>query len=98
MDSIFTNYKVGLYNQAAYPQLSLNPFGALRLVLPGRHDYFIYNYKNHLTPDAFSGAPDSKDNFSKFSPKVVEVKIYTKPYDVTLRFSSLGTPTENYLL
>lgn len=70
LDSLLTNYSVGLSNQAAYAQLSLNPVGALRLVLAGRYDYFIYNYKNHLTPDAFSGAPDSRDHFSKFSPKV----------------------------
>jgi iron complex outermembrane receptor protein len=70
LDSLLTNYSVGLLNQAAYAQLSLNPVGKLHLVLAARYDNFIYNYKNYLTPDAFSGAPDSEDHFSNISPKV----------------------------
>jgi iron complex outermembrane receptor protein len=70
LDSLLTNYSVGLLNQAAYAQLSLNPVGKLQLVLAARYDNFTYNYKNYLTPNAFSGAPDSKNYFSNISPKV----------------------------
>lgn len=70
LDSMLTDYSVDLLNQAAYAQLSLNPLKKLRLILAARYDHFIYNYTNYLTPDAFSGAPDSQDHFSNVSPKI----------------------------
>src|SRR5690606_35061214 len=64
MDSVLTDYNVGLLNTAAYAQLEVSPVKNLRFVMALRYDHFLYNYNNKLTSDAFSGAPDSKDEFS----------------------------------
>jgi len=69
-DSVLTDYAVGLLNTAAYAQFEFNPLTRLHVVMAARYDRFDYDYDNHLTPDAFSGAPDSKDHFENFSPKI----------------------------
>lgn len=70
LDSLLTDYEVNLLNTALYSQLELNPVQRLRLVLALRYDRFDYSYDNFLTPDAFSGAPDSNDAFENLTPKV----------------------------
>jgi outer membrane receptor protein involved in Fe transport len=69
-DSILTNYNVGLLNTAAYTQLEYNPVSKLRFVLSARYDRLDYKFDNHLPPGAYSGAPDAKNYFDHFSPKI----------------------------
>lgn len=70
IDSLLTHYDVGLTNMAVFGQFEINPFEKLKLIFAGRYDHYLYDYKNHLTPNAFSGAPNSRDTFHRFSPKV----------------------------
>ena len=70
VDSLLTDYEVGLLNTAAYAQFEFNPLARLHVVMAARYDRFDYDYNNFLTPDAFSGAPDSKDHYENFSPKI----------------------------
>ncbi|ELR71083.1 TonB-dependent receptor [Fulvivirga imtechensis AK7] len=69
-DSLLTDYEVSLFNTAVYSQLEMSPVQRLRVVLALRYDRFDYSYENFLTPDAFSGAPNSDDTFENLSPKV----------------------------
>ncbi|PWJ35996.1 TonB-dependent receptor [Sediminitomix flava] len=65
-----TNYDVKLTNKAAYLQYEMNPVKNLQIVAGLRYDHFTYDYKNNLSAEAFSGAPDSKDTFEAFTPKL----------------------------
>jgi iron complex outermembrane recepter protein len=69
-DSLLTHYKVNLLNTAAYTQFEINPFRKLKLVGALRYDRLDYNFDNKLTPNAFTGAPDEKNGYRNFSPKV----------------------------
>jgi outer membrane receptor protein involved in Fe transport len=69
-DSVLTNYHTDLINTAAYLQLGFSPIKNLRISGAVRFDHFIYNYDNELDSLAFSGAPDERNQFSAFTPKV----------------------------
>jgi len=69
-DSLLTRYDVDLVNVAAYTQLEVSPTEKLRLVGALRYDRMNYRFDNHLPPGAFTGAPDEKNAFSNWSPKV----------------------------
>lgn len=68
-DSLLTDYNVKLLNTAAYTQLEYNVVKNLRIVAAARYDRFDYSFNNHLSPGAFSGAPDATDHFDHFTPK-----------------------------
>lgn len=70
MDSLLTHYRVQLLNAAAFAQFEFSPLDKLRLIAAARYDHFRYDYRNYLTPDAFSGAPDAVSSFAYLSPKV----------------------------
>ncbi|MEZ4703415.1 MAG: TonB-dependent receptor [Rhodothermales bacterium] len=70
LDSTLTNYDVDLLNTAAYAQFEIVPIDRLRLVASLRYDRIDYNYDNHLTASAFSGAPDEKNGYNSLSPKL----------------------------
>lgn len=70
VDSMLTDYEVGLINPAVYVQVELSPFKGFKLVAAARYDAFVYNYKNNLPNTAFSGAPDNVDQFWALTPKV----------------------------
>lgn len=70
MDSMLTDYEVGLVNPAAYVQAELSPFKGFKVVLAARYDAFVYNYNNNLPSSAFSGAPDNVDQFWALTPKI----------------------------
>lgn len=69
-DSTLTDYATGINNYAAFLNFEFNPFQKLRVVTSLRYDFFHYNFNNHLMPSAYSGSPDTLNNFKKFSPKV----------------------------
>ncbi|HVG16376.1 MAG TPA: TonB-dependent receptor [Chitinophagaceae bacterium] len=69
-DSLLTNYNVDLLNTAAYTQLEYKPARILKLVAAARYDRLDYRFNNHLLPGSFTGAPDTKDHFDHFSPKL----------------------------
>ncbi|KAA5547477.1 TonB-dependent receptor [Adhaeribacter rhizoryzae] len=69
-DSLLTNYAVNLLNTAAYGQLEISPLPKAKLVAALRYDRLDYNFDNHITPNAFTGAPDEQNNFTSLSPKL----------------------------
>jgi outer membrane receptor protein involved in Fe transport len=69
-DSTLTDYATKINNYAAFMNYEFSPAEKLRVVASLRYDLFHYNFNNHLLPSAFSGSPDTVNNFSKFSPKV----------------------------
>ena len=69
-DSMLTDYKVNLLNTAAYAQYEASPTKNIHFVIGGRLDQYIYDYKNNLGAESFSGAPDSKNMFTAFAPKL----------------------------
>jgi outer membrane receptor protein involved in Fe transport len=42
----------------------------MRIVASLRYDLFHYRFDNHLKPSAYSGSPDTSNNFSAVSPKI----------------------------
>ena len=70
IDSLLTNYNVGLLNTAAYTQFEYKPTDKLKLVAAARYDRLDYKFNNHLPPGAFTGAPDATDYFDHFTPKL----------------------------
>jgi iron complex outermembrane recepter protein len=69
-DSVLTDYATKLNNYAAFLNFEFNPIEKLRIVTSLRYDYFHYDFNNSLKPSAFSGSPDTVNNFSRISPKL----------------------------
>jgi iron complex outermembrane receptor protein len=69
-DSTLTDYETRINNYAAFANFEFSPLKKLRVVASLRYDLFKYNFDNHLTPSAFSGSPDMRNQFSKLSPKL----------------------------
>jgi iron complex outermembrane recepter protein len=69
-DSTLTDYATKINNYAAFANFEFSPAKKLRVVASLRYDLFNYNFNNHLTPSAFSGSPDTVNQFKKFSPKI----------------------------
>lgn len=70
LDSLLAKYNVNMLNTAVYSQLEIAPIKRLKVILAARYDRFDYFYKNYLTPDAYSGAPDANNHFHSLSPKI----------------------------
>jgi iron complex outermembrane receptor protein len=69
-DSILSQYRTKINNYAAFVNFEFSPTEKLRIVASLRYDYFHYNFDNHLKPSAFSGSPDTVNQFSRVSPKI----------------------------
>jgi iron complex outermembrane recepter protein len=69
-DSTLTNYATNIDNYAAFVNFEFSPIKKLRVVASLRYDIFNYNFDNHLNPSAYSGSPDTANQFKKFSPKI----------------------------
>ncbi len=69
-DSLLTHYAVDLLNTALYTQAEISPVDQLKLVAALRYDRLDYTFNNYLPPSAFTGAPDEKNGYKQFSPKL----------------------------
>lgn len=69
-DSLLTRYAVDLLNTAAYGQVQVSPLERLKLLAALRYDRMDYTFDNALPPSSFTGAPDERNAFSNWSPKV----------------------------
>lgn len=69
-DSVLTNYATRLNNYAVFASFEFNPVEKLKIVASLRYDLFRFTFNNHLTPSAFSGSPDTINNFNRVSPKL----------------------------
>jgi iron complex outermembrane recepter protein len=64
------NYNAKILNLATYTQLDWAINQKLKMVIGARYDIMKYDFDNSLKPTAFSGAPDEKNNFNRFTPKL----------------------------
>lgn len=69
-DSTLTDYATKINNYAAFVNFEFSPVNKLRVVASLRYDLFDYNFDNHLQPSAFSGTPDTANQFKKLSSKI----------------------------
>jgi outer membrane receptor protein involved in Fe transport len=69
-DSLLTHYNSGVNNYAAFANFEFSPVEKLRIVTSLRYDLFHYNFDNFLQPSAYSGSPDTTNNFQRLSPKI----------------------------
>ncbi len=69
-DSLLSNYKTGIDNWASYLSYELSPFRGFKAVAALRYDFFHYTFRNYLSPSASTGAPDTKNDFNRWTPKV----------------------------
>ena len=69
-DSTLTDYATKINNYAAFANFEFSPVEKLRVVASLRYDLFNYHFDNHLKPSAFSGSPDTANQFRKISPKI----------------------------
>lgn len=67
------DYTVDLSNRAFYAQYELSPVEDVRLVVGARQDDIEYDYTNHKTPSATTGAPSEVRDFDHVSPKLAAV-------------------------
>lgn len=68
--SMRRNYEVDIASHALYTQLEYSGIKSIRLVAGARADHIEYDYTNHLTPSAITGAPSEKRHYSHLSPKL----------------------------
>lgn len=69
-DSVLSKYSTGINNLASYIHYELSPAKGLKLTTAFRYDYYHYHFKNTLPPSAFTGSPNTKNDFSRFTPKI----------------------------
>lgn len=69
-DSTLTDYATKINNYAAFVNFEFSPVNKLRVVASLRYDLFDYDFDNHLKPSAFSGSPDTTNQFKKLSSKI----------------------------
>lgn len=97
-DSLLTDYNARLLNTAAYMQWQFSPAEKLNVVIGARYDRIDFSYDNHLPPSAYSGAPDEKNGFNNFSPKVGATYEISRYAGVYVNYSrGFSPPTINQL-
>jgi iron complex outermembrane recepter protein len=69
-DSVLSQYKTNINNLASYVHYEAELVKGLKLTAALRYDFYQYDFDNALPPSAFTGAPSTKNNFKRFSPKI----------------------------
>lgn len=91
-DSVLTQYNVDLLNTAEYLQFEINPIKRLKLVAAIRYDRLDYKFDNHLTPSAFTGAPDEKNHYENLTPKIGLTFDFKKDRGIYINYSTGFAP------
>ncbi|SEM64598.1 Outer membrane receptor proteins, mostly Fe transport [Chitinophaga rupis] len=68
-DSTLSNYNTGISNLASYVHYEMSPLPGLKLVAALRYDFYHFDFDNHLPASASTGAPSTKQDFTRFTPK-----------------------------
>ena len=69
-DSLLSHYKTGISNLASYINYDYSPFTGVKLVAALRYDHYHYNFINRLPPSASTGAPSTRNDFNRLTPKL----------------------------
>ncbi|RZA04158.1 MAG: TonB-dependent receptor [Sphingobacteriaceae bacterium] len=64
------DYRINLFNTAAYTQYQMNPVKPLRIVLGLRYDRVRYNFNNNLPPSNTKYKQQETNDFNIVAPKV----------------------------
>jgi iron complex outermembrane receptor protein len=64
------DYKIGLFNTAAYTQYQIHPFEPLRIVAGLRYDHVHYNFTNGLPPTNTKYKQQETNDFNIVAPKL----------------------------
>jgi outer membrane receptor protein involved in Fe transport len=68
--SVRRDYDVDISSQALYAQIEYQINPVLKIQGGGRYDHIAFDYHNHLTPSAVTGAASEKRSYQHFSPKL----------------------------
>ena len=68
-DSLIDDYRINLFNTAAFVQYELNPVSPLRLVAGLRYDNVRYSFKNSLPAEQTRYKQEQTDSYNIFAPK-----------------------------
>ena len=93
-DSIKTDYQVNLLNIGLYAHAEYKLSPSFKVLASARLDNINYDYKNHLGPSAFSGAPDSHDFFNAFTPRFGAVYNVSPQWSFYANYSKGFRPPE----
>ena len=69
-DSLLTDYEVNVFNSALFGSAEYKITEDIKLLGGFRYDKITYDFDNHLDSIAYSGAPDTKNTFKAFTPRV----------------------------
>ena len=87
-------YDALIDNPSWYLQTELKPLQNTTLVIGGRYDEIRYDFDNHLTPSATTGAPDEERDFSHFSPRIGVAQALDEQREAFLNISQGFVPPE----
>ncbi|WP_423146516.1 TonB-dependent receptor [Rubrolithibacter danxiaensis] len=97
-DSLIDNYKIRLFNTAAYMQYEINPTAPLHIVAGLRYDRVIYNFRNNLPIGQTKYKQEEKNNFNVLAPKIGATYDLGKGAGVYTNFSIGFQPPETSTL
>ncbi len=69
-DSVMSDYATGISNLAAYAHYEMSPVKGLKLVGALRYDFYHFDFNNHLPASAATGAPSTRTDFNRLTPKL----------------------------
>ncbi|GAA0564885.1 TonB-dependent receptor [Chitinophaga japonensis] len=69
-DSTLSDYATNISNLASYLHYEVEPLAGLKVVAALRYDFYHFDFNNHLSPSASTGAPSTQTDFNRVTPKV----------------------------
>jgi iron complex outermembrane recepter protein len=91
-DSLLTNYKANLKNVAFSTSFQYFPTNKIILFGSVRADLLRYNFKNYLSPSAYSGAPSSTNSYFGFNPELSFLYKLNKSQSMFIQFGKGFAP------
>lgn len=88
------DYAVTLNNRAVYGQWEWTPLTDVRAVIGARQDTIQYDFTNHKTPSAQTGAPSEVRTFSHMSPKLGAIWSPSSDRSLFINIAQGFTPPE----
>lgn len=88
------DYDVTVQSAAAYLQGEWRPLRGFTLTAGARHDDIGYDYTNHLTPSATTGAASGSRDYSHTSPSIGAAWDASRTLNLYTRYSQGFTPPE----
>jgi len=68
-DSTLSDYATAISNLASYIHYEMSPLKGLKVVAALRYDFYHFDFNNHLSASASTGAPSTQTDFNRLTPK-----------------------------